>query len=568
MKKTKTILSLATIAFFSFVIIAIISCGGKKNEKMKKELEDFITSYEAKVVPLFKSYNVAAWNAEISGKEEDFKIVSDLEFNLTKIFTSKEDYEKLKKIKESGLITDTLLSRQLEVIYNQYLSNQIDTTSLKKMIDLQNEITQKFNTFRAEVKGKKLTDNEIETILTTSTNTADLKEAWLSTKKAGTNVSEDILKLVKMRNASAKELGFNNFHEMSLKLSDQDPKEIEKLFNELDSLTKDAFAEIKDEMDTYYAKRYSISKDSLMPWHYQNRFFQEGPKIYEVDLDKYYKGKDLVDLTTKYYSGLGLDISDMVKKSDLFEKEGKNQHAFCTDIDNEGDVRVLCNVVDNAYWMNTLLHEYGHANYDKYIDRKLPFSLREPAHTFTTEAIAMLFGRFSSNPQWLKDNLGITDAEKSKIEENCFKTLRLEQLVFSRWSQVMYRFEKALYENPDQDLNTLWWDLVEKYQLLKRPVGRNAPDWASKIHIATSPCYYHNYLLGELLASQLYYYITTNILKSTDFKNQSFSGKKEVGTYLIEKVFKPGAKYQWNDMITKATGEKLTAKYYAKQFVN
>jgi peptidyl-dipeptidase A len=29
----------------------------------------------------------------------------------------------------------------------------------------------------------------------------------------------------------------------------------------------------------------------------------------------------------------------------------------------------------------------------------------------------------------------------------------------------------------------------------------------------------------------------------------------------------PGARYYWNDMIEKATGEKLTPKYYAKQFV-
>ena len=217
--------------------------------------------------------------------------------------------------------------------------------------------------------------------------------------------------------------------------------------------------------------------------------------------------------------------------------------------------------------MNTMLHEYGHAAYDKYIDRSLPFLLRDPAHTFTTEAIAELFGRFATNPQWLKDVVGISDEEKKTIEENTNKSLRLQMLVFSRWSQVMYRFEKAMYENPDQDLNKLWWDLVEKYQMLKRPPDRNEPDWASKIHIAAYPCYYHNYLLGELFASQLHYYMTKNILNSEDYHNQSYAGNKEIGKYLTEKVFMPGARYYWNDMIEKATGEKLTAKYYAKQFV-
>jgi peptidyl-dipeptidase A len=179
----------------------------------------------------------------------------------------------------------------------------------------------------------------------------------------------------------------------------------------------------------------------------------------------------------------------------------------------------------------------------------------------------MIFGRCSRNAEWMKSMLNITEADKVKIAEISFKALKMQQLVFSRWSQVMYRFEKGLYENPDQDLNKLWWDLVEKYQLLKRPEGRNEPDWASKIHIATSPCYYHNYLLGELLASQLNHYICKNILKTEDFKNPNYVNNKEIGKYLSEKVFGPGAKYKWNDMIEKATGEKLTPKYYADQFV-
>jgi peptidyl-dipeptidase A len=104
--------------------------------------------------------------------------------------------------------------------------------------------------------------------------------------------------------------------------------------------------------------------------------------------------------------------------------------------------------------------------------------------------------------------------------------------------------------------------------MLKKPEGRNNPDWASKIHIATFPAYYHNYLLGELLASQLNHYITSEILNSNEFMNQSFYNNKEVGRYLVEKVFEPGSRYEWNDMIERATGEKLTARYYSDQFVN
>lgn len=557
------------LSFLSIVIlITVLSCKNKSKENMEQKLSDFIKKHDSLTVALSKEANLAYWDAAISGKDEDYAKAEVLMVKMTGIYADPSAFAVLKQIKESDGINDETLKRELIVLYNAYLSAQVDTSKLNAVIKLQTQIEKKFSNFRTEVKGKKLSDNDVEEILKTSANSNELKETWLAQKSIGSLVNQDIIKIVKMRNEIAKELGFENYHTMSLQLSEQDPNEIEKIFNELDSLTKDAFATLKGEMDEVFAKKYKISKAELMPWHHQNRFFQEAPKLYEVDLDKYYAKQNIEKLTNDYFSGIGMPIDDLLKNSNLYEQPGKNQHAFCTDIDNEGDVRVLCNIKPNQQWMGTMLHEYGHAVYDKFMDRSLPFCLREPSHTFTTEAIAMFFGRLSSNPEWLKTMVGISDAEKQKIAEDCFKTLRLEQLVFSRWAQVMYRFEKSMYANPDQDLNKLWWDLVEKYQLMKKPTDRNAPDWATKIHIATFPCYYHNYLLGELLASQFSYYVTEKVLKQTDLKVQNFVGNPEIGKYFIENVFKPGKRLYWNDMIEKATGEKLTAKYYAKQFID
>jgi peptidyl-dipeptidase A len=557
-----------SILAIALLMMMLAGCTSKQ-ETMKNELTDLIRKHDSVYIPLYEQTTLASWDAAISGKAEDFQKAETFNLKLMALFTDKEKLKKLEEIKVSGLITDSLLNRQLDVLYRAFLMAKADTGKLNAMIRMGTMIEQKYGNFRTVVKDKQLTDNDVEEILGSSKDVQYQKEVWEAQKKIGDEVAVDVIALVKLRNEVAKELGFKNYHEMSLTLSDQNPREVSELFDELDSLTKGAFATVKNEIDDYFVNYYNMkSKDELRPWNYQNRFFQEAPKIYDVDIDKYYKDKNLETLTSSFYAGLGLPIADMLKNSDLYEKPGKNQHAFCTDINNAGDVRVLCNVKPNQYWMNTMLHEFGHAVYDKNIDITLPFILREPAQTFTTEAIAMIFGRFSSNPQWLRDVVGISEEEKVKIADNCFKTLRLEQLVFSRWSQVMYRFEKEMYKNPEQDLNKLWWDLVEKYQLMKRPVGRNAPDWATKVHIATYPCYYHNYLLGELLASQLYYYIVGNIIKSEDYKFQSFAGNPAIGTYLKERVFMPGNKWYWNEMIEKATGEKLTAKYYAKQFVD
>ena len=69
--------------------------------------------------------------------------------------------------------------------------------------------------------------------------------------------------------------------------------------------------------------------------------------------------------------------------------------------------------------------------------------------------------------------------EKQKIEQITRANLRLSKLIFARWSMVVFNFEKQFYQNPDQDLNKLWWNLKKRYQLLNPPEGRNAPDWAS-----------------------------------------------------------------------------------------
>lgn len=576
--------SLERVSMRYIVIFFIVGCLGlgmlltgcqsaqqKKNIALaEQELKDFITQFEAKVYPLVKDMNLSGYQAAISGKDADFKKAADSEFKLALVYSNKDDFAQLRKFKESGLIEDPLLKRTLEELYNRYVVKQLDDETNKAIIDLQTATMQKFNTFQPVVNGKKVSMNDVDEILIKSKDQGELKAAWLASKEVGPIIANDLIKLVKMRNQAAQKLGFRDYRDMSFRISDEDPLEIEKLFAELDDLTRKIFAEVKADIDSTLSKQLNIKPAEMMPWHYQNKYFQEAPRIYEVDLDAYYKDKDPVDLVRSYNKGIGYDIQDVLDQSDLYEKPGKDPTAFEVNIDYQGDIRILANMRPNYYWVNTLLHEMGHAMYDKYMDQQLPLVLKEPAHQFTSEGVAMMFQRMAANAQWLQEMIGISDAEKKRIAGDGYKTLRLQQLVFSRWSQVMFWFEKGLYEDPDQDLNALWWSLVEKYQMIKKPEGRNEPDWATKIHITAYPCYYHNYLMGELFASQLIHKVERDVLraKRQGVSAGTFTNHPEVGRFIKDHVFFVGKKYVWNDMIKEATGEKLAAKYYAEDFVN
>ena len=548
------------------LLVAVASRGYALNEK-ELALEKFITTHVEKIKPLERQTNLAWWEAAVTGDPNAYDRSSALTLQIRRIYSDPKDYTFLKGLKESGQVGDRLLARQLTVLYNAYLANQIEPKLLEQIVEVGTEIEKNFSTFRGTIDGRKVTDNEIKQILKDETDSAKRQKAWQAGKQVGPVVSADLLRLVKMRNQAARQLGFDSYHTMALATGEQDVRELDKIFRELIQLTDAPFARVKKDLDRVLAARCRVAVEELMPWHYHDPFFQETPMVYELDLDVYYEDKDVKELAEAFYSGIGLPVGAILARSDLYEKEGKNPHAFCTHIDREGDVRILCNLRNNEAWMETILHELGHGVYDKYLDFDAPYLLRSPAHPLTTEAIAMFFGRLSRHPAWMQKMLGLSEAQRAEIEKVGARYAQLKQLIFARWDMVMYFFEKELYANPDQDLNKLWWDLVEKYQLVNRPPDRNQPDWAAKIHFTAAPCYYHNYMLGELFASQLHHHLVNQVLALRSDKDVSYVGQEKAGRFLKEKVFAAGDLYPWNEMIERATGEPLTARYFAEQFV-
>ncbi len=389
---------------------------------------------------------------------------------------------------------------------------------------------------------------------------------WESSKGVGQVVAADLKQLVFLRNEAARKLGFKNFHAMRLFLNEQDQEQVLKLFDQLDGLTREPFAAAKAEVDLKLAASYGLDVDELRPWHYHDPFFQESPAVFDTSLDKVFAGADILGLCRKFYSGIGLPIDDVIARSDLYEKPGKSPHAFCTDIDRQGDVRVLANIVSNEYWMGTMLHELGHSVYSsKNIPASLPYVLRVNSHILTTEGVAMMWERFSKSGDWL-EKMGVAVPDLKAYNETGAKMRRNQLLIFSRWCQVVLRFEQGLYGDPSQDLNKLWWDLVARYQLIRIPGGRDVPDYASKIHIVTVPAYYHNYMMGQLFACQVHDAIARDVLHSADPPRAIYWNDKRVGAFMKDRVFNPGATLSWNELTKHATGHELNPTAFAAEF--
>ena len=110
----------------------------------------FIADHEARIKPLEKLTGLTWWNANISGKDDDFKKKEEAQNKLDAALGESEPFAKLKQLK-ANMPKDPLLARQIEVLYLQYLEKQVDKEMLRQMTAKANSVEQAFNVFRAKV---------------------------------------------------------------------------------------------------------------------------------------------------------------------------------------------------------------------------------------------------------------------------------------------------------------------------------------------------------------------------------------------------------------------------------
>jgi len=543
--------------------------GEGKTEIMHPEAKAFLDTYQSDYAERWKAMTHAAWMAATTGKKEQFDAQARADLALKTLHSDPEKYRTIEHLLQAPERLDPTDRRALVVADLAFKRNQLPRDLLKKMSDMAARIDRTFSTFRGELDGKRHSNNELLEILSKETDSARRQAAWEALKQVGAAVGPDLVALARLRNEGARRLGFENYWDMMIRVQEHDPDHLMATFAELERLTTEPFRKMKEALDAELARRFGIRPEDMMPWHYDNPFFQAAPPSEAVDLDEFYRDKkkeEIVSTAIRFFKDIGLPIDAIVARSDLYEREGKNQHAFCEDMDREGDVRALLNIRPTAEWMDTMLHENGHAVYDAHLDRSLPFNLRAANHAFTTEGVAMLFGSLAKTPSWIVAYAGADPGRIEEVAPAIREQRRREQLIFCRWTLVMLHFEKALYENPDNpDLNKLWWDYVERFQRVNRPEKRDQPDWAAKPHFTIAPVYYHNYQLGELFAAQLRHKLAELAGHGGSTSSLSFTGRKDFGQFLREKVFKPGKRRPWPAFVEEATGEPLTAKYFAAE---
>ena len=453
---------------------------------------DVAAELEAGLRPLTVAAYRAWWDANTHADEETERVRVVTELARSDFLADAEAFAEVAAARDADG-ADVLVRRQLDLLHAAMLPNQVPEELRRRIVELEVAVEARYAQHRGELRGKPVDDNAIVRILRTSDDPLERREAWEASKTIGAVVADDVRELARLRNEAARSLGYRDWFALSLETSELDERRLFATLDEVDAATAEPFARWKAELDATLAERFTAAPAELRPWHYDDPFFQELPIDGGVDLDPLLREQDPVEVSRRTFDGIGLDVGPILARSDLYPREAKSQHAFCIDIDREGDVRVLANVESNAYWTDTMLHELGHGTYDVGIDGSLPWLMRTP-HLIATEGVAMLFGRLARDTEWLERVAEVDATELAPLAGRLPAAQAAALLVFARWVLVVTTFEHGLYADPEADHDTRWWELVQRFQGVTPPDDRRAPDWAAKVHLAVAPVYYQNYL--------------------------------------------------------------------------
>jgi peptidyl-dipeptidase A len=532
-----------------------------------------VANLERDLEPLEIEANEATWEAERTGEAAAFDRVEALRAQVMTRLANRDEFRSAGELLESadgGAIAPDL-RRQIFRWRNRLAANQVDAATIARLARDEADLVRQYNGFRARLGDRTVNDNEIDRILHEERSSTAVEAAWRASKAiarytgengGGAPVAEKLRELVRLRNDAARQIGFPNAYRAHLELGEMEQDWLYSTLDLLERETRPLFEAWKSGLDRELARRFGVGVPELRPWHYRDRFFQlPPPEGDQAELDAVLEGRDIVALAVESFDHLGFDIRPIVERSDLFPGDPvtsrKCQHAFCLSVDAPRDVRVLCNITTDQRWMGTTLHEFGHGIYGSSLDPALPFVLRDDPHTLCNEAIALLMERHMLDAGWLERVLGLDSSAAREVAAKGRRRLSIRHLVFTRWVLVMCHFERALYENPDRaDLGRVWWDLVERFQQVRRPsADHRDDDWAAKIHFVGHPAYYQNYLIGELFGAQLERAIEREC-------GGVFPGNRDGGAFLRDRMFRPGATLSWRELIASLSGRELDPTFY------
>jgi len=425
-----------------------------------------------------------------------------------------------------GQVSDPLLARRLEMWQNTLLGAKV--TAREDVLKLTRELGDKIIAHKYNVKGSLVDLGGLRGILRASPDREMRKAAFESLAELSQQLEEGLLSLVRLRNKVAQELGYNTYVDLCMHLGGMTTEQVEQILLELTIATDSTYKQIIAKG----AEKLGISH--VEPWDVQYILEQGG----QIDKSKFPVAKINPSLE-EYIQSMGYASLKELNISPCIVDIPYN--GLCMGISRQ-DIRILFNPQDGFAYYKTAFHELGHALHSA-LNQQEFMSLRRESGIFT-EGIAEIFGYVPQHPDYLR-HMGLTEEEIAGAKEALLGPL----FHYLRQRTAYCLFEHAMYKDTNQNLDTL---LAKTESDILACSVNDSPRWASNAWYVNYPVYWHNYVIADVIASQIHEHLRENI--------GELYNTKAAFDYVINTYIAPGASKPWLEKIKQGTGYELGAK--------
>jgi len=520
----------------------------------KDDLVKWLDSLETQYEQACFAMGIANWN---SYSKEGAADLDGAKKKFANIFLN-EDSRKIIQEWKSKITpnVDPTLSRRMEMWNRCFIGGAIYADS--EIAALENKLQKAITDFQFTLDGKPITRAQVQTQLKTEKNAKRRQQLWLTTSQLSEKVKADLIALVKLRNEKAKQFGFPNYYSLSLYLNAIDEVWLLKTLNELTDQT--------DEMFQKFVKmtKKSTAVKKVGPWDYDFALRDA------VSLsDKYFPKDSVFQTIHKLENAIGFP-TDSLPIKEVVKDIPYGGLSLALNIPK--DSRFLVNPATGKGFYQVAFHEYGHSLQAVLTKDSIPILkgyewIPGAQCGAFAEGMADVHGEFTDNELWLETYTNATDNE-------------LQNYMAGRWLPTLYRLrsllknffiEYEMYKNPDENIyspgriDSIEHAMFKKYLLVDldsvsvaKKLETIPSTFAASIWYTSYPCYYQNYILAAMIATQ------THEALNNKFGEEIISNPN-ISAWLIKSFYEQGELIEWSEKIREATGKGLETGAYLRK---
>ncbi len=487
----------------------------------EQEFAELLEQIDSRIKALGKREGIASFHRLQGEPHEDMEIINNEVAAVLLDKTSRDAIETWK-----NKVTDPRLKRQAEVFSKAFLEARV--TNDPELFNIADPLQKIIIEFQMEIDGEPVSRSDQGNILESEPDRDIRRKAYEAGKVLDRDIESEVLRLFDKRNVLARSLGYTDYVDLGLKLTDLDEGELTALFEDIrvstqpfwDSVLADATRELRvDRLESWDLSYYM---QTVLPAPPTERF----PK------DR------IIPVFRETLNSAGGDLDAL--PIEVFERDIP-YGGLCMGIEFGKDIRILTNPRDGLMWYDVLFHEFGHGIHSSCLDASSQLVAGgDPA--FIWEGVAGMFEWIVHQKSFQTKHFGITEEEYKAIS---FRT-RLGRVAWYRRIAVACLLEWSVYHG-DPDPGKTLTELTEKYMGITIPTNIG---WAGNTLYTTHPLYNQNYLLMDVLA--------LHTIQAFRDKTGNYPGP-ELYDFVVDHYVKPAGWTTWREKILSATGKAMNA---------